>query len=114
MIIRLNKVDIDIHIAKSRNDIRLNIWRQDFLISTNVNRLAYDDVKEVLYIEFKDGEIYEYLVSFSVFQDVLNGRASTRTAGEWGPVGKTPSNGAAVHKYLIDRGVDYRKGSFWP
>jgi len=49
-----------------------------------------------------------------LFLDVSGGSAVCITSGEnkYGSwyVGKTPSVGAAVHKFLIKRGVKYRKG----
>jgi hypothetical protein len=68
-----------------------------------------------MFIQFQDKSIYTYFnVPFQLFLDVSGGKATCITSGEnkYGSwfVGKTPSAGAAVHRYLIKRGVAYKKG----
>jgi hypothetical protein len=118
MMIRLSRVEWDLLLVKERKRTDLSIIRQDFPRSSNVARLAYDTETESLYIEFNDGSVYEYLVDFDTFQNVLRGRASARTNGEnefgrWWE-GKNPSVGAAVHQYLVSEGVDYREIGIMP
>jgi hypothetical protein len=82
-----------------------------FVDSTNADRIMYDFETEILTIQFQDGGKYTYFdVGEETYNDIVDGNASTRTAGEWGPVGKSPSVGAAIHKYLINKGVKYEKG----
>lgn len=107
--------------------ICLNIWEEEnmssftrirkfkkeraFVDSTNADRMMYNDETLELVIRFNDGSTYTYLnVDRETYDDVVNGNAATKTAGEWGPVGKTPSVGAAIHQYLIEKGVSFKKG----
>jgi hypothetical protein len=90
-------------------------WRADNIRSSNVKKIMYNDETKEMFIQFQDKSIYTYFgVSFQLFLDVSGGRATCITSGEnkygvW-YVGKTPSVGAAVHTFLIRRGVKYRKG----
>jgi hypothetical protein len=93
-----------------------NIWRQDYLVSTNVRRIAFDDERNQLWVQFMNGDTYVYNgVSFLQFLNIVNGRNATRTAGPWGDVGKSPSVGAAIWQRLIDTKVPYEKvgKGFW-
>ena len=90
-------------------------WRADNIRSSNVKKIMYNDENKEMYIQFQDKSIYTYFnVPFQLFLDVSGGRATCITSGEnqygawW--VGKTPSVGAAVHKFLIKRGVKYKRG----
>lgn len=90
-------------------------WRGDNITSSNVKNIMYNDETKEMFIQFQDKSIYTYFnVSFQLFLDVSGGKATCITSGEnkygswW--VGKTPSVGAAVHKYLIKGGVTYKKG----
>ena len=90
-------------------------WRADNIRSSNVRKIMYNDETNEMFIQFQDKSIYTYFnVSFQLFLDVSGGRATCITSGEnqYGTwfVGKTPSVGAAVHRFLIRRGVKYRKG----
>lgn len=83
----------------------------DSVRSTNVKRVKYDSVSEELVIRFDDGSVYTYFnVPSKIYDNVLEGMAGTKTAGEWGPIGKFPSVGAATHQYLIEGGFAYKKG----
>lgn len=87
----------------------------DGLKSSNVWKYKYDDKKLELTIKFQDGETYTYSdVSKQLYESVVGGDASCITEGEneWGEwfVGKSPSIGAAVHEYLVNGGVSYKKG----
>ena len=83
--------------------------------SSNVKAMMYDDEVETLTIQFRDRSIYTYFnVSFNLFNKIVKGRAKCITKGKnkygrW-YVGKTPSQGAAVHKRLINAGITYTKG----
>jgi hypothetical protein len=82
-----------------------------FVDSTNADRIMYDTDTLELTIQFQDGSKYTYFdVDEELYLNVLDGNAATRTAGEWGPVGKSPSVGAAIHQYLIERNIRYQKG----
>jgi len=90
--------------------IGLKKWRNT-ADSSNVNKIMYNDETEELVIKFRNGDIYTYEgVSFEIFNNVVNGNAACKTNGETWDIGKSPSVGAAVHKYLIDSNIVYRKG----
>lgn len=98
----------------SRGPIKLKKWRNNPL-SSNVDKIMYNDESMELVIKFNDGDIYTYEnIDFTDFNNIINGRAVCTTSGEnrWGTwdVGKTPSVGAAVWNYLIDTNATYRKG----
>ena len=83
--------------------------------SSNVDRVKYfEDTKELV-VKFNDGSYYTYSdVDADEFKAIIDGDAVCRTSGqnefgEW-EVGKTPSVGAAVWKYLIDTGKTYKQG----
>lgn len=90
-------------------------WRADNIQSSNVKKIMYNDETKEMFIQFQDKSIYTYFdVSMNLFLDVSGGSATCITSGEnkYGSwfVGKTPSVGAAVHKFLVKKGVKYRKG----
>lgn len=88
----------------------LKKWRNT-ANSSNVNKIMYNDETLELVIKFKNGDIYTYEgVSFDIFNNVVNGNAACRTSGDTWDIGKDPSVGAAVHKYLVDSNIVYRKG----
>lgn len=94
--------------------IKLKKWRNT-ADSSNVNKIMYNDETEELVIKFRNGDIYTYEgIDFTEFNNIVNGNAVCISSGEnrWGSwdLGKSPSVGAAVHKYLIDSGKTYRKG----
>jgi hypothetical protein len=82
-----------------------------YVDSTNADRVMWNSETLELTIKFNDGSVYTYSdVSETIFNDVIDGKAKTKTAGIWGPKGKRPSVGAAIHKYLIERGFSYSRG----
>jgi len=90
-------------------------WRANNLKSSNVKSILYEDETREMVIKFQEGDIYTYFdVPFQTFLNVSGGKATCITSGEikYGSwyVGKTPSNGAAVWKYLRDSGIRYKKG----
>jgi hypothetical protein len=79
--------------------------------STNVKRMKYDSITRELIIEFWGDGTYTYSnVAEGLYEMIRNGDAATRTAGDWGPVGKTPSVGAAVHQYLVETNHPFTQG----
>lgn len=88
------------------------------VISSNVRSYKYNDNGRVdggtLELYFHDGSGYRYSnISVEDFQHIVNGDAICSTSGSnenglWF-IGKTPSVGAAVWKYLIDRNKKYTK-----
>ena len=87
--------------------------------SSNVDRLKYFEDKKELVIKFNDGSYYTYSgIEPDEFNAIVEGDATCRTSGsnefgEW-EVGKTPSVGAAVWKFLIDKGnLGTEGGSFY-
>lgn len=96
------------------NNFEFKKWRST-PTSSNVNKIMYNDESEEMFIQFKDKSIYTYYnVSFDLFLNVSGGKATCITSGEnrYGKwyVGKTPSVGASVHKYLVKAGIRYAKG----
>lgn len=90
-------------------------WRADNIRSSNVRKIMYNDETKEMFIQFQDKSIYTYFeVPFQLFLDVSGGKATCLTSGEnkYGSwfVGKTPSVGAAVHRYLVKKNVRYKKG----
>jgi hypothetical protein len=90
-------------------------WRADNIRSSNVKKIMYNDETKEMFIQFQEGDIYTYFeVPFQIFLDVSGGKATCITSGEnkYGSwfVGKTPSNGAAVWRYLRDSNIKYKKG----
>lgn len=87
---------------------------QQTVSSSNVKKFRYFFDSKRLRIEFRDGSRYEYEdVSETRWRDLVSGFASCKTSGSnrfgsWSK-GKIPSLGAAVHKYLINAGISYRK-----
>lgn len=79
--------------------------------STNVRTVKWDSESKNMNILFKDGSVYTYFnIPEAIFNNIVDGQAGTKTAGPWGPVGKYPSVGAAVHQWLIAGGYKYKKG----
>lgn len=104
----------------SRNKLRelgeLNEQSAVFVAdSSNVDRMKYFEDTNELVVKFNDGSYYTYFeIDEATFKNILTGNAVCRTEGEnefgeWF-IGKTPSVGAAIWKYLIDAGVRSRKG----
>lgn len=94
--------------------ILLKKWR-GAPISSNVDRILYNDESREMVIKFNNGRYYTYFdVDFNEFTGVLNGDGVCRTEGEsrWGSwfVGKTPSVGAAVYEILVRTGKRYTRG----
>lgn len=86
---------------------------QNYIISSNVKRAAYNVLTEMLVLEFNEGGYYTYYdVPSSTFWSLVNKEAQATTDGsnEWGSwyVGK-PSVGAGVHQFLVDK-YPYQKG----
>ena len=77
--------------------------------------MMYEDETKVLTVQFNNKSIYTYFdVEFDDFMNISGGNAVCKTSGSnrfgtWF-VGKTPSTGAAIHKYLIERNVRFKKG----
>ena len=82
--------------------------------SSNVESYRYNDVSGELILTFNDGSQYRYFqIDFTDYESIVLGDAECITEGEnefgrWFE-GKTPSVGAAVWQYLIDKGVRYEK-----
>ena len=91
------------------------VWRGSSIPSSNVKKIVYNDESKEMVIQFQDKSIYTYFeVPFQVFLNVSGGKATCITTGEnkfgrWF-VGKNPSVGAAVWKYLRDSNIKYKKG----
>jgi hypothetical protein len=83
--------------------------------SSNVDRVKYFEEDRRLVVKFNDGSYYTYFdLDEDVFNSIIEGDATCKTSGqnefgEW-EVGKTPSVGAAIWKYLIDKNVRKQEG----
>lgn len=83
--------------------------------SSNVDRVKYFEEDRRLVVKFNDGSYYTYFdLDEDVFNSIIEGDAVCKTSGqnefgEW-EVGKTPSVGAAIWKYLIDKNVRKQEG----
>lgn len=89
-----------------------NEWRQDFLNSSNVRRIKWNDETLTVVAEFWDGQTYSYYgVPRVDYFRIINRAARARTSGQnergswW--IGK-PSVGAGVHQILNK--YPYRRG----
>ena len=82
--------------------------------SSNVDSYKYNTNNGELILTFNDGSRYRYSgVDFIDYENIVLGDATCTTEGEnefgsWF-VGKSPSVGAAVWDYLIDRGTSYER-----
>ena len=82
--------------------------------SSNVDSYRYNTNNGELILIFNDGSRYRYSgVDFTEYENIVLGDATCTTEGEnefgsWF-IGKSPSVGAAVWNYLIDRGVRYER-----
>jgi hypothetical protein len=85
------------------------------VLSSNVDKMMWNSETLELVIRFNDGSTYTYVgVDEKTFNDVSEGRAKPITTGEneygsW-QKGVGPSVGAAVHQYLIEKGVGFNPG----
>jgi hypothetical protein len=91
------------------------VWRGSSIPSANVKKIVYNDETKEMVIQFQDKSIYTYFnVDFQTFLDVSGGKAVCTTSGEskYGSwyVGKSPSVGSAVWKYLIRKKIKYKRG----
>lgn len=98
-------------LSKIKEELR--IYEGD-VNSSNVQSYRYNDVSGELILTFNDGSQYRYFqIDFTDYESIVLGDAECITEGEneygrWFE-GKTPSVGAAVWQYLIDKGVRYEK-----
>jgi hypothetical protein len=87
---------------------------QGGVASSNVDSYRYNDKSGELVLTFNDGSRYRYYqIDKEDFENIVLGDAMCETEGEneygrwW--IGKSPSVGAAVWKYLRDRNIRYEK-----
>jgi hypothetical protein len=98
-------------LSKIKEEFAIN---QGSVNSSNVDSFRYNDVSGELILTFNDGSRYRYYqIDLEEFENIVLGDAVCETEGEnefgrWF-VGKTPSVGAAVWKYLRDKNVRYEK-----
>lgn len=106
------------NIALSMQHNRFEI-KEGGVASSNVRSYRYNTNNNTLILEFNDGSRYKYwAIDDQEFEDIILGNATCITAGSnffgrW-YVGKSPSVGAAVWKYLRERNVRYAKLSATP
>lgn len=87
----------------------------EYVRSSNVDAVSYNDVLKEMVIRFNDGSTYTYYdVSLRLFDDIKDGNGVCITTGQnqygrW-KIGKSPSVGAAVYEKLVQAGVKYKKG----
>ncbi len=106
---------MEVELTEDNVEHEFKKWRANNIRSSNVKKIMYNDEIQEMYIQFNDGSIYTYFnVPFQLFLEVSGGNATCITSGEnkYGSwfVGKSPSVGAAVHRWLIKKGVSYKKG----
>jgi len=83
--------------------------------SSNVDKMMWNSETLELVIRFNDGSTYTYVgVDENLFNNVSEGNAAPTTTGEneygsW-TKGVSPSVGAAVHQYLIQKGIGFNPG----
>ena len=77
--------------------------------STNVKKVKWDSITKELIVQFNDSIYTYYNIPEAIYNNVVDGQAGTKTAGPWGPIGKYPSVGAAIHQWLIAGGYRYKK-----
>lgn len=95
-----------------KKKVELKKWRSNS-VSSNVDRMVWNDETLELIVKFNDGSVYTF---FNIHQErfiaVSQGYAKCSSSGsnEYGLwwKNKSPSVGAAVHKYLD--GMSYAKG----
>ena len=85
------------------------------LDSANVDKIQYNSKARRLVVRFHEGATYTYdRVSPATAEQILRGQAECITSGEsaWGSwkVGKTPSLGAAIHKFLVKQNHPFTRG----
>ena len=95
-------------LKKIKEDFKQYIDRPN---STNVRAMKWDSQTKELVVASKEGGTYTYYnISEKIWNNIEEGQAGTKTAGEWGPKGKYPSVGASIHQWLKDRGIRYTRG----
>jgi len=82
--------------------------------SSNIKSWIYNSKKKTLFITFNDKSKYKYYgITGSEFKNVINGNAACLTSGNnkygswW--IGKYPSQGAALYRYVINNDKRYEK-----
>ena len=96
--------------------MKFNIIRSKEIKSSNVDAYRYDTKTKELIITFNDGSKYKYYdVEYNDFENITYGDATCITEGEneYGSwyVGKSPSVGAAVWEFLINKNKKYEQMS---
>lgn len=108
------KLSDDYKINKIKDIVYFKTYR-DYVRSSNVDVVSYDDVLKQMVIRFNNGELYTYFnVDINLFNDIALGDGTCITSGEnkygkW-TIGKNPSVGAAVYNKLVENNVSYKKG----
>ena len=115
-LVSLAKQEDEVTIDDLDLDDLLQIFSAVFVAdSSNVDRMKYFEEERRLVVKFNDGSYYTYFdIDDATFKAIIAGDAVCRTEGEnefgeWF-VGKTPSVGAAIWKYLIEQNVRMEKG----
>jgi hypothetical protein len=109
------KVDL-MELDEVWNEFRheFQVYRSNRIKSSNVKFVNYDSNTQTMTIQFNNNATYEYYkVPMMLYLQVRNGLAVCKTTGrnaygEWYK-GKFPSAGAAVWRYLRDKGIDYKR-----
>lgn len=89
--------------------IQLRVYIQS-VTSTNVRRVKWSSESKEMVVQFYGSTYTYYNIPEAIYNNVVDGQAGTKTAGPWGPIGKYPSVGAAIHQWLIAGGFSYKKG----
>jgi hypothetical protein len=119
----INKIQEIINHPKLSDDYKFNTIKDivffknytDYVRSSNVEVVSYNDELKEMVIRFNNGETYTYYnVDMSLFDDIVDGKGKAITEGQnkygrWN-IGKSPSVGAAVYQKLVLAGKQYKKG----
>jgi hypothetical protein len=119
----INKIKEIINHPKLSDDYKFNTIKDivffknytDYVRSSNVEVVSYNDELKEMVIRFNNGETYTYYnVDMSLFDDIVDGKGKAITEGQnkygrWN-IGKSPSVGAAVYQKLVLTGKQYKKG----
>jgi len=118
-LVQINGKPLMENIGKRKNNYKINLNEEDQVEtkdpkSSTVKSLRYFPKTNTLQVMFHSGAVYEYYnVNSNDWNNIRDGRAAATTSGEnaqgrWWK-GKKPSVGAAIHVYLIGKGVDYKR-----
>ena len=119
----IKKIEEIINHPKLSDDYKFNTIKDivffknytNYVRSSNVEVVSYNDELKEMVIRFNNGQTYTYYnVDMSLFDDIVDGNGVCITSGQnkygkWN-IGKSPSIGAAVYDKLVEANISYKKG----